>query len=646
MELESLETLSQLNLTGKDIMNLSAILDLLRQKDTKISLTSPTTATFENIIVPYERVTHQFTKIVALVSLLYRVSDDMNARDACKYIFGKYSSYWKKRNSDPKFKRLFQTLRDTPETYESLTKDEAQVLEDIISIHDSFSPPKNSSSSDIENKLQELRTKWREKELEFMDNIKLDYPEEVEYTLNELRGLPEEFLKSREIKNQKLPIILARDQKPVILPQRYVLFVNDRDYDMVMNNAKSSRTRKGFHQLYQQRFPENCNLLLDILNIKQEIAKILGFKNYFEYTQHHSGISPSEKFMKQISQLKREVGDIAKWEIEDLIDFKRLYKCKKRSKRIIDPEIYAWDEAFFRNLIENSDTKQTSNTIVEEISMMPKDNSNQRHYDDDDGLTDPKEFGFMLESVMQGSFGLFYELFGLEFNRNMQAQPWHPDVLVYNVFNTSIATATDQPKSQVGTVYFDLYKRPGKVNEKFSIVMDPNPTKLNTTSVNSNESSASATDGSSIALCFNFTKPETKCSDGDAEVVITHKEVIEYFQQFGAIIQTLLVRFNYPTQANKILSGTSIGIETISKVFRYFAFDPYVLQKLAPLKSHQDIHGLIQKQKSVMLRSQRVQGIILECFERSVHQLSNPNISKLSLIQKAIYEEAKRLKED
>ena len=160
---------------------------------------------------------------------------------------------------------------------------------------------------------------------------------------------------------------------------------------------------------------------------------------------------------------------------------------------------------------------------------------------------------FVLDSVLEN--GVFYaaeRLYGLRFKKRMDIPTYHPDVLVYEVF--------DADESPLGLFYGDYFKRDSKRGGAWmsnflsqSRLLDQQPVIYN--------------------VC-NFTKP----SEGTA-ALLSFDEALTMFHEFGHALHGFFADQTYPS-----LSGTSVArdfVEFPSQFNEHWATHPEILQHYA-----------------------------------------------------------------
>lgn len=241
------------------------------------------------------------------------------------------------------------------------------------------------------------------------------------FTRAELEGVPERILQQLERRHSEVDdneAFLVTLRKGIIIP--------------VLRNAVKEETRKALFEAKECRFPENVGRLTEILRLRHEIAQYLGFEN-------HAALKMEEKMHESVSEVQQVLQrtrdmlqTVAKREIVTMLQL----------KRETDPEtttLYSWDWSFFTQKLKKQEYCIDANKFSEY---------------------------FEVKNTLEGMFGIFQELFGLDF-KTIDASVWHEDVVVYEVWDTSNGSAF------LGYLYVDLFSREGKFDGASHYALQP-----------------------------------------------------------------------------------------------------------------------------------------------------------------------------
>jgi len=160
---------------------------------------------------------------------------------------------------------------------------------------------------------------------------------------------------------------------------------------------------------------------------------------------------------------------------------------------------------------------------------------------------------FEITRVLEkGVFGAAGQLYGLSFKRRTDIPVYHPDVLVYEVFEGSGAP--------LGLAYFDYWKRDNKRGGAWMSNYVGQSRLLGTKPV--------------VYNVANFTKPAA-----GQPALVTFDDVTTMFHEFGHALHGLFANQIYPS-----VSGTAVArdfVEFPSQFNEHWALDPKVLPAYA-----------------------------------------------------------------
>ncbi len=215
----------------------------------------------------------------------------------------------------------------------------------------------------------------------------------------ELDGLPSDFLEAhRPDADSKITIT-----------------TDFPDYLPVMTFAKSHALRLRMFLAYNTRaYPQNKQILLDLLAIRKEIAQLLGFSNWADLATADQMMESSANMQAFLDELDHASRAGAEKEYALLLEFSKQTQIDAASRGY-------WLEQYRR-------------------SAFDFDSQSVRPY-------------FPYDRVEQGVLATAARLFQVEFRPVSDAETWHPDVVTYDVYDRS---------THIGRFYLDMHPREGK----------------------------------------------------------------------------------------------------------------------------------------------------------------------------------------
>ncbi len=254
------------------------------------------------------------------------------------------------------------------------------------------------------DKLKEINLRLSQLANQFSQNL-LDATNEFELILEEqdVRGMPQSELEPAKVE--------------VKGKTKYRFTLQMPSYIAYMTYGPNRQIREKLYRAYNTRAPQNQEVINEILELKLQKARLLGFKSYAEYALQTRDAASEEDVLNFLNELLESSILQAKKEIEELKAFAK--KCDDIE------DLAPYDTAYY------------SQKLKKEL------------FDFDDSQTKPY---FEQNAVLKGMLELTGELFGVEFNA-AKAPIWHESVKVYDI---------SQEGKTFARIYFDLEARESK----------------------------------------------------------------------------------------------------------------------------------------------------------------------------------------
>ena len=245
---------------------------------------------------------------------------------------------------------------------------------------------------------------------EFERNI-LQGTRKVSFTPAELNGLPEDFRKGH----------------PPGADGMIVLTTDYPDYHPFMVYARSSKAREKFSRAYNTRAsPENIDVLSRLLAKRNDLARVLGYANWADYTTENKMIGTGRAASEFIERITAASTDRSNEELARVL-------ARERKEIPSAKRVAGWDYGFFSDRVK--------------IEQYRFDAKAARPY-------------FEFDRVLQGVLSVSGRLLDLSF-RPVQGQAvWHGDVQVYDV--VAGPSYEDRAGQSLGRIYLDLHPRENK----------------------------------------------------------------------------------------------------------------------------------------------------------------------------------------
>lgn len=331
--------------------------------------------------------------------------------------------------------------------------------------------------------LSDLNTRFSQNVLKELNTYK------IWLTANDLDGLPEGIIEAaalaakEEGREGEYLFTLAQ---PTYLA--FLKYSNRRDLREKMYRLYTGRNMQGEFS--------NMDVMKQIASKRSELAKLLGYDNYAQYSTANTMAENPENVYALLTQLRDAYRPALEKELSEI----KAYATELNNGKSI--EIMPWDYSYYANKLKEAKYSYNEEAL--------------RPY-------------FELNNVIDGVFGLATKLYGLTFVENPEIPVYHPDVKAFEV--------KDVDGSYLGVIYTDFFprdsKNPGAWMTDFKaqwIDEDGNNSRPH------------------VTIVMNFTKPtESKPS------LLTPYEVETFLHEFGHALHGLLANTKYAS-----LSGTNV----------------------------------------------------------------------------------------
>ena len=294
-------------------------------------------------------------------------------------------------------------------------------------------------------------------------------------------------------------------------------------YFPFMDNAKNAEMRKALEFKFNNRGGEtNKKLLEEAIQIREELALLLGYKNHAEFVLERRMAKSPETVRMFLKALADKLIIIGKKELAALSEIK-----KKNIQKDEPDTIFSWDWRYYHNLMKKT--------------QFDVDTEKIREY-------------FPIETVLTGLFEIYQNLLNVKFQEEKGAATWHPSVKKYRV-----------EKEGKTTAYFftDLFPREGKYGHAAAFTL-----------ISGNRRDDGTYEVPASSIVANFNAPQ-----GDKPPLLDHSEVETLFHEFGHIMHQILTQAKYLTFA-----GTSVKtdfVEAPSQMLENWVWKKEALEKLS-----------------------------------------------------------------
>ncbi|MGF1546970.1 MAG: M3 family metallopeptidase [Thiotrichales bacterium] len=436
--------------------------------------------TWDNLIVPIDQLEHRLARVWSSVRHLNSVRGSDELRDAYNRCLPKLTDYATAMAHNQALYEAYRAIEASPE-HRVATRAQRRVLE--LALRD-FHLMGIDLNEDAKNRFKTINARLSEITAQFSDNV-IDATQSWALSVapETLGSVPETVIALLEQMGR------SRDHEGLIITLDFPV------YQAVMTHVENRSLRETVYRAFVTRASEhfddpkwdNRPLIEEIMALRHELARLLGFANYAAYSLARKMAEESSQVFDFINNLNEKARPAASQEKAELEQFARTclgYDCA------LEP----WDISFVTEKL-----KQSRFNLSQE-ALKPY---------------------FPVERVLEGVFDLLNKLFGLKITRNDDAETWHPDVRFYDV--------QDQTGALRGQFFLDLYARPRKRGGAW---MDVCVGRMRTENV-------------LVTPVAYLTCNATPPLEG-TPALLTHDEVTTLLHEFGHVLHHLLTQIDHP----------------------------------------------------------------------------------------------------
>lgn len=439
---------------------------------------------FENTIVALENVGKDLNRVLNVFYPLLSSNSDDEMMEISLRVSAKLSEYSTNISLN---EGLWQKIKEVYENKDMFNLDtEDKML--LQRTYDSFARSGANLLGENRETYRKLSAELSELTTKFGQNVQKELNTyEIWLTKEDLAGLPESSIEAAAL--------AAKEKNRA---GEYLFTLAQPTYMAFMKYSSRQDLREKMYRLYNGRNQKgeysNVDVMKRIVEVRREIANLLGYKTYAQYSLERTMAQTPENVYNLLDQLRDAYRPAQKAEFAAIEN----YASEFEGRTI---KMQPWDYSYYSNKLK------TAKYSYNEEELRPY---------------------FELNNVIDGVFGLATKLYGLKFTKITNVDIYHPDVTAFEV--------TDDKGEYVGLIYTDFFprasKRPGAWMTGFK-----DQSNINGNMVRPH-----------VSIVMNFTKPtDNKPS------LLTPYEVETFLHEFGHALHGLLANTKYAS-----LSGTSV----------------------------------------------------------------------------------------
>lgn len=465
------------------INSIESSVDLLitENKQTIKNLLQINSKSWDNFIDPINQLENNLSNFWSPIRHLNSVKSSDDLRQVYETCITKLTEYSTELSQNSDLYQAYQEIKNS-KIFNDFNDAKQKSINDALLQFElsgiALNKEKQTEFKKIQQKLSKLK-------LTFENNI-LDSTQDFEIItleINDLRGLPDYAVEMFEQSAQ---------QKE---KEGYRITLDMPHYIAVMTYADNRELRKECYRAYTTRASElgnskwdNSDLMVEILNLRQQKAQLLGFNDYVDYSLKTKMADDFDQVETFLNDLAKKAKNTAQQDIEEINKFGESKGFEK---------VEAWDIAWLSEQIK------------------------QQKY----AISDKEVKPYLAENtVLEGLFKITEILFNVKIQQHSdnKIETWHKDVKFFDVFDTT--------GNVIAHFYLDLYAREKKrggawmdecKNRYFNQHQQQKPIAY---------------------LTCNLSPPV-----GEQQALFTHDEVITLFHEFGHGIHHMFTQIDEPS---------------------------------------------------------------------------------------------------
>lgn len=520
---------------------------------------------WDNLMIPLEEMDNRLNKMWSPISHLHSVMESEELRAVYNACLPLLTEYQTDLMQNEKLYQAVQTIANSND-YKHFNPTQKKTIEndlrDFKLAGVNLPPHLKSQFTELLKQLSALTTQFAENILDATHAWDLHVTDP-----NSLKGLPEQTLKLAEQ--------TAQQQNK----SGWVFTLDYPCYSTVMKYLENRELRWLMYEAYVTRASDqgpkagqwdNTQVMEDILKIRHQLANLLGFPNFVEYSLITKMAKKPEQVLSFLNDLVLKSKSFAEREMQELREF----------AKSIDPieNLEAWDLAYY------SEKLRESKYAVSQEEL--------RAY-------------FPLDKVLDGMFIVMNRLLGIKIKERHGVDTWHPQVKFFEVY--------DREDHLRGYFYTDFFARPHKRDGAW---MDECRTR---------QRLADHTLQYPVAfLTCNFNRPLN-----NKPALLTHDDVQTVFHEFGHCLHHLLTQVDYSAVSG--MNGVPWdAVEFPSQFFEHWCWNQETLTLISahektgePLP--QSLYNKLIAAKNFQSGMQMLRQLEFSLFDFRLHLEFDPN---------------------
>lgn len=457
--------------------------------------------TYKNFVLPFQEIGESINEFLTPIFHIDSVKNSeitTKVYEECLPIISKYETEISQNEN------IYLALKDIQSNKKSMLNDiQDKVLENEIR---DFELSGCNLENNKKKRLEEINLKLSELSHKFSQNL-LNATNAFEMIITDFEDV-------KEIPQSDLE--LAKFEEDGITKYKFTLQMPS--YLAYLTYGTNRERREEIYKAYCTKAPENGKIIEQILALKDEKVKILGFENYAQYSLATKMAKTEDDVISFLEELGNKAKKKAKEELEEI---------KEIALKDGITDFRSSDMAYYSEKLKKA------------------------QYDLDEEYYRPY---FEQQSVLNGFFDFLHQMFNIKFTKT-QTKAWDEKVKVYDL---------SEDGKTIARIYIDLEARKDKrggawMNNWYSHFRNSN---------------------GEINLPTAYIVGNFPQSTKEIPSLLRHSDVVTLFHEMGHALHHLLSKIEEPFVSG--ISGVAWDtVEFPSQFLEYFSYDKDVLKLFA-----------------------------------------------------------------
>lgn len=457
--------------------------------------------TYKNFVLPFQEIGESINEFLTPIFHIDSVKNSeitTKVYEECLPIISKYETEISQNEN------IYLSLKDIQSNEKSILNDiQNKVLENEIR---DFELSGCNLENNKKKRLEEINLKLSELSHKFSQNL-LNATNAFEMIITDFEDV-------KEIPQSDLE--LAKFEEDGITKYKFTLQMPS--YLAYITYGTNRERREEIYKAYCTKAPENGKIIEQILALKDEKVKILGFENYAQYSLATKMAKTEDDVISFLEELGNKAKKKAKEELEEI---------KEIALKDGITDFRSSDMAYYSEKLKKA------------------------QYDLDEEYYRPY---FEQQSVLNGFFDFLHQMFNIKFTKT-QTKAWDEKVKVYDL---------SEDGKTIARIYIDLEARKDKRGGAWM----------------NNWHSHFRNSNGEINLPTAYIVGNFPQSTKEIPSLLRHSDVVTLFHEMGHALHHLLSKIEEPFVSG--ISGVAWDtVEFPSQFLEYFSYDKDVLKLFA-----------------------------------------------------------------